>query len=103
MALNPHKTLTGIIIGRKVLDQRCSILSVSISGEANGQRSKMRLSEYKRELVLILSSVSILSNGQCSMVKNAIKREQSQACLDYAEREHFRRSQWSMFNGQKCD
>ena len=68
MALNPHKTLTGIIIGRKVLDQRCSILSVSISGEANGQRSKMRLSEYKRELVLILSSVSILSNGQRSMV-----------------------------------
>ena len=40
---------------------------------------------------------------QCSMVKNAIKREQSQACLGYAEREHFRRSQCSMFNVQKCD
>jgi len=35
----------------------------------NGQCSKMRLSEYKRELVLILSSVSILgaANVQCSM------------------------------------
>ncbi len=38
-------------------------------------------------------------NVQWSMFKNAIKREQSQACLDYAEREHFRRSQWSMVNG----
>jgi len=59
------------------------------------------------------------------MFKNAIKREQSQACLGYAEREHFRRSQWSKMrlsesraklawampsvsilgeaNGQKCD
>jgi ATP-dependent DNA helicase RecQ len=45
------------------------------------------------------------------MFKNAIKREQSPACLSYAEREHFRRSQWSkktmvngqwsMFNGQR--
>ena len=26
-------------------------------------------------------------------MKNAIKREQSQACLNYAEREHFGRSQ----------
>jgi len=34
------------------------------------------------------------------MVKNAIKRGQSQACLSYAEREHFRRSQWSMVNDQ---
>ena len=34
-------------------------------------------------------------NENCSMVKNAIKRGQSQACLSYAEREHFRRSQWS--------
>ena len=34
------------------------------------------------------------------MVKNAIKRVQSQACLSYAEREHFRRSQCSMFNVQ---
>ena len=39
-------------------------------------------------------------NGQWSMVKNAIKRGQSQACLSYAEREHFRRSQWSMINGR---
>jgi len=36
-----------------------------------------------------------IADSQCSMVKNAIKREQSQACLSYAEREHFRRSQWS--------
>ena len=35
-----------------------------------------------------------------SMVKNAIEREQSQACLSYAEREHFRRSQCSMVNVQ---
>ena len=35
-------------------------------------------------------------NGQWSMIKNAIEQEQSQACLSYAEREHFRRSQWSM-------
>ena len=38
--------------------------------------------------------------SQWPMLKNAIKREQSQACLGYAEREHFRRSQWSMVNGQ---
>ena len=37
-----------------------------------------------------------IADSQCSMVKNAIKREQSQACLGYDEREHFRRSQWSM-------
>ncbi len=41
-----------------------------------------------------------IADSQCSTVKNAIKREQSQACLSYAEREHFRRSQWSMINGQ---
>ena len=29
------------------------------------------------------------------MVKNAIKRGQSRTCSSYAEREHFRRSQWS--------
>ena len=34
------------------------------------------------------------------MVKNAIKREQSRTCSSYAEREHFRRSQWSTVNGQ---
>ncbi len=37
-----------------------------------------------------------LPNAQWSMFKNAIEQEQSQACLDYAERERFRRSQWSM-------
>jgi len=47
-----------------------------------------------------MPSVSILgeANVQRSMVKNAIKREQSQACLSYAEREHFRQSQCSMVN-----
>ena len=34
----------------------------------------------------------------CSMVKNAIKREQIRTCSSYAEREHFRRSQCSMVN-----
>jgi len=39
------------------------------------------------------------------MFKNAIKRVQSRTCSSYAEREHFRRSQcsmfkWSMFNVQ---
>ena len=41
-----------------------------------------------------------LPNVQCSMVKNAIEQEQSQACFGYAERERFRRSQCSMFNAQ---
>ncbi len=39
---------------------------------------------------------SSMVNGQWSTVKNAIKRVQSQACLSYAECEHFRRSQCSM-------
>jgi len=39
-------------------------------------------------------------NGQRSMVKNAIKQEQSRTCSSSAEPEHFRRSQWSMVNGQ---
>ena len=41
-----------------------------------------------------------LPNAQCPMVKNAIEQEQSQACLGYAERERFRRSQCSMPNAQ---
>ena len=38
-------------------------------------------------------------NGQCSMVKAAIKREQSDACISYAEREQVR-CETSMANGQ---
>jgi hypothetical protein len=62
-------------------------------------------------LVMILPSNSkrsmvngqrLMVNGQRSMVKNAIKREQSRTCSSYAEREHFRRSQCSMFNGNKA-
>ena len=72
--------------------------SVSILGAANVQCSKMRLSECRAELVRAMPSVSILgaANVQCSMFKNAIKRVQSRTCSSYAEREHFRRSQWSM-------
>jgi len=68
----------------------------------NPQWSKMRLSERRAELVRAMPSVSILgaANGQSSMVKNAIKRAQSRTCSSYAEREHFRRSQWSMLNAQ---
>ncbi len=33
------------------------------------------------------------------MVKNAIKRVQKRTCSHFVEREHFRRSQCSMFNG----
>ena len=40
------------------------------------------------ELVRVMPSESILGEA-----KNAIKREQSQTCLHYAEREHFRHSQ----------
>jgi len=71
----------------------------------NGQCSEMRLSERRAKWsmfngqcsMVIMPSVSILgeANGQCSMVKNAIKRAQSRTCSSYAEREHFRRSQWS--------
>ena len=38
-------------------------------------------------------------NGQWSMVKAAIKREQSDACISYAEREQVR-CETSMVNGQ---
>jgi len=53
----------------------------------NGQRSMVN---GQRSMV----------NGQRSTVKNAIKREQSRTCSSSAEPEHFRRSQWSMVNGQ---
>jgi len=46
----------------------------------------MRLSEYKRELVLILSSVSILSNGQWLMFN-----------VDQCS---IINGQWSIINGQ---
>jgi len=34
------------------------------------------------------------------MFKNAIKRVQKRTCSHFVEREHFRRSQWSIINGQ---
>ena len=55
----------------------------------------MRLSERRAELVRTMPSVSILGEA-----KRAIKRAQSRTCSSYAEREHFRRNQWSMFNVQ---
>ena len=48
----------------------------------------------------MVNGQSSMVNGQSSMVKNAIKRAQSRTCSSYAEREHFRRSQWSMLNAQ---
>jgi len=79
--------------------------SVSILGEANGQWSMVKnaIKREQSQACLSYAEREHFRRSQCSMVKNAIKREQSQACLSYAEREHFRRSQCSTVNGQKCD
>ena len=55
----------------------------------------------------VVSLKSDVDKQQCSMFKAAIEREESQACLDYPEREQARsvasmfNAQCSMFNDQK--